>query len=91
MLTLCAERASLKRARLYQYIAQPESRLLHNILEQYRLLALGRECADILDAHRFGDACHDIVVGFEITAQIFIERLLRLWRRSVRDAECGHS
>jgi hypothetical protein len=40
MLPLDAERTSMKRTMLYEYIAEPEAGLLDDVLKQYWLLAL---------------------------------------------------
>ena len=69
-----AERAALGMAMFDQDIAHPEPGMLDDVLEQNRGFRLGRQRADIIDRDRLGDVCDDIGVGFEVAAQILVER-----------------
>ena len=64
-----AERARLRAPVLHQDVAEPEARLLDDVLEQDRLVALRRQRADIVHVHRLGDAGDDVGVGFKVPAQ----------------------
>ena len=82
-----AERARLRAAVLHQDVAEPEARLLDDVLEQDRLVALRRQRADVVDVHRLGDAGDDVGIGGEIAAQRSVERLLGRRRRPMTDGE----
>ena len=68
-----AERPRLRAAVFHQDIAQPEARLLDDVLEQDGLIALRRQRTDIDQVHRLADARDDVGVGVEIFAQGAVE------------------
>ena len=84
-----AERASLRTAVLHQDVAEPEARLFDDVLEQDRLVALRRQCADIVDTHRLVDPGDDVGIGLQIAAQRRRRALGLLARRSVGTAVTG--
>jgi hypothetical protein len=81
------ERARLRGAGLHQAVAEPEARLLDDVLEQDRPVALRRQRADVVDMHRLADAGDDVGVAGEIAAQRSVERLLGRRRRPMTDGE----
>ena len=76
LLGLDAESARLRAAILHQNVAEPEARLLDDVLEQNGLIALRRQRADVVHAHRLFDPGDDVGIGFEITAERGIETLI---------------
>ena len=64
------EGARLQPAVLDQDVAHAETGVFHDVLEQDRPLALGREGAHVVDAHRLADDRHRVAVGVEEPAQV---------------------
>ena len=68
-----AERARLRATVLHQDVAQAETRLLDDVLEEDRLVALRRKRADVVHTDRLGDARDNVGIGLEIVAKRRVE------------------
>src|SRR5262249_3846773 len=76
-----AERAGLRNAVLHQDIAQPETWLFDDVLEDDRYVTLCRERTDVIDRDRLFDVGDEIGVGFEIIAERAVKRRRIRYRR----------
>ena len=66
------ERERLHPAVLDQDVAHAEAGILHDVLEQDRAFALGRQGADVIDAHRLANDGDRIAIDVEEPAQVLV-------------------